>query len=33
MSGDTSMKKPSILGLCNPLLDISAYVDDDILKK
>lgn len=32
MSGDLN-KKPSILGLCNPLLDISAYVDQDILDK
>lgn len=30
MSGD---QRPSILGLCNPLLDISAYVDNDILEK
>lgn len=32
MAGDNS-KIPSILGLCNPLLDISAYVDEEILKK
>ena len=32
MSGDSS-KKPSILGLCNPLLDISAYVDQETLTK
>lgn len=30
-AGDAS--KPTILGLCNPLLDISAYVDKDILDK
>lgn len=33
MSGDNSTSKLSILGLCNPLLDISAYVEDSILKK
>lgn len=32
MSGDTETR-PSLLGLCNPLLDISAYVDKDILDK
>lgn len=32
MSGDKA-SKASILGLCNPLLDISAYVDKDILTK
>lgn len=30
MSGD---KVPSILGLCNPLLDISAYVEQDVLDR
>lgn len=32
MSGD-GKPTPSILGLCNPLLDITAYVDKDILDK
>ena len=32
MSGDADTK-PSMLGLCNPLLDISAYVDESTLKK
>lgn len=33
MSGDKQSSEPSILGLCNPLLDISAYVDKEILDK
>lgn len=32
MSGDSGTK-PAILGLCNPLLDISAHVDKSILEK
>jgi adenosine kinase len=32
MSGDID-NRPSLLGLCNPLLDISAYVDQEILDK
>lgn len=32
MSGDRK-HPPSILGLCNPLLDITAYVEKDILEK
>lgn len=32
MSGDIETK-PSLLGLCNPLLDISAYVDQETLDK
>lgn len=32
MSGDGKLS-PSILGLCNPLLDITAYVEKDILDK
>lgn len=33
MSGDLKSKSPAVLGLCNPLLDISAYVEDSILNK
>lgn len=29
----TTKSGPTIIGLCNPLLDISAYVDKDILDK
>lgn len=32
MSGDTD-SRPSLLGLCNPLLDISAYVEKETLDK
>jgi len=32
MKGDLA-KKPSILGLCNPLLDVSAYVDQELLDR
>lgn len=33
MSGDNKQHVATILGLCNPLLDISAYVEESILKK